>query len=77
MTISKYNDKTEQENYTNLITSKSQIKSNSHYEKRLLRAFLDAKSLRTMSRLIVSKISFSMQHVAKPFTLSCDIVDLR
>ena len=38
---------------------------------------LDAKSLRTTSRSILSKISHSMEHLAKPFNLSCNIVDLK
>ena len=45
--------------------------------KKRLRTFLDAKSSRTLSRSIVSKISFSMLHIAKPFNLSCSIVDLK
>ena len=42
-----------------------------------LRAFLGAKSSRTVSRLMSSKISCSMLHIAKPFNLSCNIVDLK
>ena len=45
--------------------------------KKLLRAFLDAKSLRIISRSTLSKMSFSIQHIAKPFNLSCNIVDLK
>jgi hypothetical protein len=47
------------------------------HEKILLRAFRDANSSRTVFKSIVSKISFSIEHIAKPFNLSCDIVDLR
>jgi hypothetical protein len=51
--------------------------SNVPHKKILLRAFFDAKSLRIVLKSIVSKISFSIEHIAKPFNLSCDIVDLR
>jgi len=47
------------------------------FVKNRLRAFLDAKSSRTVSRLMSSKISCSMLHIAKPFNLSCNIVDLK
>jgi len=43
----------------------------------VLRAFLDAKSSRTVLRSIVSKISLWMVHIANPFNLSYDIVDLK
>jgi hypothetical protein len=43
-------------------------------KKILFRAFLDAKSL---LESIVSKISFSIQYIAKPFNLYSDIADLR
>jgi hypothetical protein len=46
-------------------------------EKILLRAFLDAKSSSTALKSTVSTISFSIEHIAKPFNLYCDIVDLR
>jgi hypothetical protein len=46
-------------------------------KKKLLRAFLDAKSLMMVSRSILSKTFFSMQHIAKPFNLCCDMVDLK
>jgi hypothetical protein len=45
--------------------------------KKLLHAFIDAKSSRTISRSMMSKIFFSIQHVAKPFNPSCNIVDLK
>ena len=45
--------------------------------KKILRAFLDAKSLIIVSRSRLSKISFSMLHIAKPFNLSCNIVVLK
>ena len=47
------------------------------HEKILLRAFVGAKSSRTVLELIVSKISFSIEHIAKPFNLFCDVVDFR
>ena len=47
------------------------------FTKNFLRAFCDAKSLRTTSRSIFSRTSLSMQYIAKPFNLSCNIVDLK
>ena len=44
------------------------------FVKNRLWAFLDAKSSKTVSRLMSDKISFSMLHIAKPFNLSCNIV---
>ena len=35
--------------------------------KKLLPAFLDAKSITIISRSMLSKISFSMLHIAEPF----------
>jgi hypothetical protein len=39
--------------------------------------FYNAKSLRTILKSIVSNVSFSIEHIAKPFKFSCDIVYLR
>ena len=47
------------------------------FTKKLLQAFLEAKSLMTISRSMLSKISFSIQHMANPFNLSCNMVDLK
>ena len=38
---------------------------------------MDAKSLRTASRSMLSKIIFLMPHIAKPFNLWCNIVVLK
>jgi hypothetical protein len=43
------------------------------FTKKSFRAFLDAKSLRTILKSILSNISFSIQHVVKLFNLSCNI----
>ena len=47
------------------------------FTKKIPWAFLDAKSLRIVSRSMLSKISFSMMHISKPFNLSCNIVVLK
>jgi hypothetical protein len=44
---------------------------------KILLTLLDVKSLMIVSILISSNNFFSMHIVAKPFNLSCDIVDLR
>jgi len=40
-----------------------------------LREFLGTKSSKSVSKLISSKISFSMLHITKSFNISCNIVD--
>ena len=47
------------------------------FTKKIPWAFLDAKSLRIVSRSMLSKISFSMLHIDKPFNLPCNIVVLK
>ena len=43
----------------------------------LASGILDEKSSRMVLRSIVSKMSLSMVHIANPFNLSYDIVDLK
>ena len=59
-----------------MITSNKNIMLQFFVKNRLW-AFLDAKSSRTVSRLMSSKISFSMLHIDKPFHLSYNIVDFK
>ena len=59
-----------------MITSNKKYNA-SVFLKNHLQAFFDEKSFRTVSRLMSSKISFSMLHIDKPFHLSYNIVDFK
>jgi hypothetical protein len=55
---------------------RTNLEALSNHKKLDFRAIFHAKSSVTVSRSILSNIFFSMEHIAKPFSLSCDIVDL-